>query len=497
MSIGEAGDQLQELREAIEGLDLPVHGTTLAQARALHDRFTAALAKAEADYCATAGWQIDGFGSMAAFARHRYRVSDAEGRRIAKRAERLAAWPELLPAWLDGTLTGAKVDAAVGLVPERHVERFASTAAENMAILAPLDLSDTREALRHWVAAADAAAEREAAEAGTEAPVPDSDRELFVSRTIGDVADVRGLLDPDSTTVVEQALRTAETPDVEGVTRTPAQRRADALVEVARFYNDNHAKGTRNRRQARLTVVADVVSLYRAALRGAGVVTAEQLGRFLAERPNLGAIERGLFHEAFDGKGGTAHTLDGNPISDGLLSCISSGGVLERLLTADSRILDMGRTIRTFTDAQHRAAAARDQGCRRAGCDKPLHMTSLHHVEPWEAGGVTDIANAVTKCDHDHLDDHAKGYADELEPDGTYTVVTATGERLTTRPPNWVPPEQRPRLELHTTAEPARELPFRSGDPVDHLFQGPPQPDPRPPDPTRKDRVPLFVIYAA
>ena len=225
-------------------------------------------------------------------------------------------------------------------------------------------------------------------------------------------------------------------------------------------------------------MVAEIIAIYRAALRGAGVVTAEQLERFLAERPNLGAVERGLFLEAFDGKGGTAHTLDGNPISDGLLSCISSGGVLERLLTAESRILDMGRSVRTFTEAQHRAAAARDQGCRRAGCDKPLHMTSLHHVEPWEAGGLTDIANAVTKCDHDHLDDHAKGYADEIEPDGTYTVVTATGERLTTRPPNWVPPEQRPRLELHTTAEPAPELPFRSGDPVDHLFDGPPPPDP-------------------
>ncbi len=497
MSTGEAGDQLQELREAIEGLDLPVHGTVLAHARGLLDRFTAALAKAEADYCATAGWQVDGFGSMAAFARHSYKVSDAEGRRIAKRAERLAAWPELLPAWLDGTLTGAQVDAAVGLVPERHVERFASTAAENVGIVAPLNLSDTREALRHWVSAADAAAEREAAEAGTEAPVPERERELFVARTIGDVVDVRGLLDPDSGAVVEQALRTAETSDVEGVVRTPAQRRADALVEIARFYNENHAKGTRNRRQARLTVVAEIIAMYRAALRGAGVVTAEQLERFLAERPNLGAVERGLFLEAFDGKGGTAHTLDGNPISDGLLSCISSGGVLERLLTAESRILDMGRSVRTFTEAQHRAAAARDQGCRRAGCDKPLHMTSLHHVEPWEAGGLTDIANAVTKCDHDHLDDHAKGYADEIEPDGTYTVVTATGERLTTRPPNWVPPEQRPRLELHTTADPAPQLPFRSGDPVDHLFDGHPPPDPRPRDPSVKHRVPLVVIYAA
>lgn len=144
-------------------------------------------------------------------------------------------------------------------------------------------------------------------------------------------------------------------------------------------------------------MVADVTALYRAALRGAGVRDALQLQEFLADRPALGALERGLFLDAFDGKGGTAHTLAGNPISDGLLSCVSSGGVLERLLTAESRILDLGRTVRTFTDAQGRAAAARDQGCRRAGCDKPLHLTSLHHVEPWEAGGATDLANLTSR----------------------------------------------------------------------------------------------------
>jgi hypothetical protein len=324
--------------------------------------------------------------------------------------------------------------------------------------------------LRHWVARADAVAEREASESDIEAPAPERERDLFVSRTLDDVADVRGLLDPDSAAIVEHALRTAQTDDVDGVTRTASQRRADALVDVCRFYSANQASGTRNRRQARLSVVADVTALYRAALRGAGVRDAAQLQEFLAARPQLGALERGLFLDAFDGKGGTAHTLDGNPISDGLLSCVSSGGVLERLLTVESRILDMGRTIRTFTEAQQRAVAARDQGCRRAGCDRPVHQTSVHHVEPWELGGHTDVGNAVLKCDHDHLDDHAKGYADELEADGTYTVLTASGERLTTRPPGWSPPEQRPLLALHSTAEPAPELPFEPDPDLDRLL---------------------------
>lgn len=463
------------------------------------DRLTAIVVAAESTYASDGSWEVDGFGSMAAFARHRYGVSDAEGRRIARRAERMAAWPEVLDAWLDGAVTGAQVDAAVALVPDRHVARFAETAGENAAIVAPLNLSDSRQVLRHWTQRADAAAEREAAEAGVEPPVPEPERELFVSRTLDDVGDVRGLLDPDGCTVVEHALRTAETPDVDGVGRSPAERRADALVDICRFYLDNQATGTRNRRQARLTVVADVVALYRAALRGAGVRTARQLEDFLAERPQLGALERGLFLDAFDGGGGTARTLDGNPVSDALLSCVSSGGVLERLLTVEGRILDMGRSVRTFTEAQRRAAAVRDQGCRRAGCDKPLHMTSLHHVEPWECGGRTVLDNAVHKCDHDHLDDHAKGYVDELEPDGTYTVVTPAGERLTTRPTGWSPPDRRPRLALHSTAAPAPDPDPPPRSPVVDLVELVEQlpPGGAVPDPDRASRRPPYIVYAA
>ena len=355
-------------------------------------------------------------------------------------------------------MTGAQVDAAVAIVPDAHVERFAATDGENASIVAPLTVGDTRQAWRAWVERADAAAMREAAESGVEAPVADRERELYLSRTLGDVADLRGLLDPDSGAVVGHALTAAEKPDVDGERRTPAQRRADALVEVCRYYNDHHLDDGPHRRHARLTVIADIRVLYRAALRGAGVTTAAHLETFLAARPQLGALERSLFADAFDGHGGTAHTLDANPVSDGLVSCISSSGILERLLTIDGRILDLGRTVRTFTPAQRRAVIARDQGCRRAGCDRPAaHHCSIHHVQPWETGGTTDITNAVAKCDHDHLQDHRNHSTDQLDPDGTYTVTTPTGVTHTTRPPSWDPP---PRLDVHTTAEPAQPLPF-------------------------------------
>ena len=146
--------------------------------------------------------------------------------------------------------------------------------------------------------------------------------------------------------ITEHALRLAQRTDVEGERRSPARRRADALVAIAQFYADHHTEGTSNRRQERLTIDCPILTLYGSALRGAGVRTAAQLTAFLDERPNLGALERGLFLEAFDGHGDVARTLDGNPIGDGLLSCISEGGVLERLLTVESRVIDHGRGLR-------------------------------------------------------------------------------------------------------------------------------------------------------
>ena len=499
---GASTTTIEAVRIAVADLVVPADGDAIVEARASRDALDARIAEAETAYVKAGRFEVEGFGSMAAFLRHRCSMADGESRRVAKRAARLAWWPEYLTAWQAGEICGAQVDATVAVIPDAHVERFAATAAENASIVGPLDVGDTRQALRAWAERADAAAGREAAEDGIEPPVPDREREVFLARTLGDVADLRGLFDPDSGTVVEHALVAATKPDFDGERRTPAQRRADALVEVCRFFNDHHLTDGPNRRHSRLTVVADIRVLYRAALRGAGVTTAAELEVFLDRRPALGSLERGLFCDAFDGDGGTAHTLDGNPVSDGLVSCISSGGTLERLLTVEGRIIDHGRSIRTFTDAQRRAALARDKGCRRAGCDRPPHQCSVHHVEPWETGGRTDLANAVVKCDHDHLEDHRTNAIDRLDADGTYTVTTPTGVAYTTRPPGWEPP---PELPVRTTAKTAPPLPFdptliirepcserNDGTPPPQLDEPglpPPQPD-REPRPTLAARPP-------
>jgi hypothetical protein len=444
----------EALAGVIEATEVPVTGAAIAEARRLLDLLDAKITEAEATYASIAQFQVEGFPDMATFERHACRSTLPESRRIAGRAARVAAWPELGQAWRDGTLTGAQVALACAIVPNHHVERFAETMAATIELVAPLTAHQTGVVLRRAVEAADAFAEREAAEAGIEPVDRAPDRELSAARSLDDELVIRGHVDRDSAAVIEKALTAATRDDVEGERRTPMERRADALVAVCQGFLDSLENPDGNRRTERLTFTADITVLHRAWLRGAGVITAEDLEQFLASRPHLGELDRGLFLDAFDGTALVASTLDGRPVTDGLVGAVAEGGAMELLLTSGSRLLDLGRTVRHFTAAQRRAILVRDGGCRT--CGTPPERCDVHHVVPWEEGGTTDVGNGVAKCRRCHLEHHRKKWVDHLDPDGTYRVTRPDGTEIATRPAGL--DDQLPILPVATTSEPARPL---------------------------------------
>jgi hypothetical protein len=89
--------------------------------------------------------------------------------------------------------------------------------------------------------------------------------------------------------------------------------------------------------------------------------------------------------------------------------------------------LDVGRTRRTIPPALRRALAARDDGCRYPGCNKPPGWADAHHVVHWTNGGPTSIGNLVLLCDRHHHQIHEPGWTVKwdgsrfrvLRPDGT------------------------------------------------------------------------------
>ncbi len=84
------------------------------------------------------------------------------------------------------------------------------------------------------------------------------------------------------------------------------------------------------------------------------------------------------------------------------LAC--SQGVIPIIFDEHGHPLDVGREQRLFTTRQRIALAARDGGCRWAGCDRPPSWCEAHHIEHWARDrGRTDIADGILLCKHHHL----------------------------------------------------------------------------------------------
>lgn len=139
--------------------------------------------------------------------------------------------------------------------------------------------------------------------------------------------------------------------------RTPAQRRADALVEMA--------------------------------IR-AGTVPAE--GR----RPEpLFTVLVG--YERFAGP--ICELADATVVSPGTLAGWIDRAWVERVVfDGPSRVIDVGVTRRLFTGALRRAIEVRDRECTNQFCDVPASRCQVDHIEPWAAGGRTTMANGRLAC---------------------------------------------------------------------------------------------------
>jgi hypothetical protein len=100
---------------------------------------------------------------------------------------------------------------------------------------------------------------------------------------------------------------------------------------------------------------------------------------------------------------GSATLPDGTALSPGevrRLAC--TAGLVPVVLGTGSEILDLGRQTRLFTPAQQRALRLRDQRCRAEGCTIAAAWTEAHHLNPWAAGGTTDLDNGVLFCAWHH-----------------------------------------------------------------------------------------------
>jgi hypothetical protein len=110
--------------------------------------------------------------------------------------------------------------------------------------------------------------------------------------------------------------------------------------------------------------------------------------------------------------------------------------------------IDLGRHVRLATTAQRRALAVRYGGCVWPGCDRPFAWCDAHHVEAFEHGGRTDLANLAPLCRAHHGVTHRAGWTMHTTPDGWHWWRTPTGHTF------WSQRHQHRRTDPTPTDEP-------------------------------------------
>jgi hypothetical protein len=375
-----------DLRAAIDNLDVPVERDAIVTAFGLRDRLDGHIASVVGEYGAAGLHEVDGSVTLGSWLTHRAGV--ASGSTYATRSARLHQLPVLREALIAGLLSGGAVDVILAKIPNRHLPRFADHEAELVPLLVGMPLGDVARAMNDWRAKADA----------IDPPPPATEKpDTFSLPPAYDGGAIpTGWFGPDLHDLVATALRVFDPGDL---SLPLAERQALALgqaLQVALDFNPN-AKHGRHRPHVTVTVRDDGTATY------------------------LGT-----------GQSPSRYGLD-------VLCCDAAW----HRLTFEGRaaILRYGRTMRDWPPDLYNAVAARDGGCRWPGCTAPVHWCDVHHVHFWEHGGTTDIDNGALFCRRHHRKLHSKqGWTAKLLPDATLELTHPDGTVEISHPRGLDPP---------------------------------------------------------
>lgn len=208
---------------------------------------------------------------------------------------------------------------------------------------------------------------------------------------------------------------------------SPAQRRADALVDLARHAQGCRAAPTHGGDRPRLVVTID---------------HAELLQRLHSDPVAAGRL--------------AASSALVSPSALRLLACDCE--VLPAVLGGAGQVLDVGRAQRLVTPPIRAALTLRDRGCVMPGCDRAPADCDAHHIEPWQSGGRTSLDNLVLLCRHHHGLLEPRPHA---PPDSQWEVRLGDAGLPVIVPPSRVDARRRPRLHQRFRVPP----PSRADDP--------------------------------
>jgi hypothetical protein len=248
-------------------------------------------------------------------------------------------------------------------------------------------------------------------------------RWLWVSPTFEGMVAIDGLLDAEAGETLLTALEPLARPSTADDDRSAAQRRADALTELARRALEGGRLPQTGGVRPQVTVTIDLASLLgRPGLPGGeggwvGPLPAETARRLTCDATVTRVLVTRHPHPA-------PEVEDGDPTGDLAAQLRVAMTLLPPALAgARSQPLEVGRATRVVAPAQRTALTVRDGGCRFPGCDRPVAWCEGHHLRHWLHGGPTDLQNLVLLCRGHHHAVHEGGWRLHRHPDGTLTAT--------------------------------------------------------------------------
>ncbi len=335
-----------------------------------------------------------GYASTAAFLHQMCHLSPGVARSRVTTATALHAHPALDEVFTEGAISQPHVTVVTTTLAALPDEL--ATAAEPVLVEAALQYDPKRVAqiarrVRH-IADPDGAADRDARHREA--------RWLDVSTTLDGLVALNGLLDAEAGAVLRTWLDAAVPPPVSGDERTAAQRRADALVELARTALDAGRLPDSGGERPHLLVTVDLAALRGRSTAPGELAWAGPIDAEAARRIGCDAAVTRIVVDRSGSRSGGGFTQVTEQLWD----------ALPPALRGPTQILDVGRATRAISAAMRKALVVRDQGCTFPGCDRPPPWCDAHHVAHWANGGVTALSNLVLLCRHHHTVVHDGGW---------------------------------------------------------------------------------------
>jgi len=508
-----SGESLAELagrmRAGLERVPAPrreivsSHRDDLIELRALADRVDDLYLERLAAFDSSGEYAVDGSVSTAAWLRRHLGTAPVRAKSDVMTAKALHnsgdhSAPATATALREGKLTMESARVVVRALATMPVDRVAEAESALLDAAARLDsagLAIVASRLRHLLSPEDALARHEYAR---------SQRELTMTTTFEGMWWLQGLLTPEDGATLKGVLDSMSAPGSpttatttatetgaeagggdgagDGATlddRTPGQRRADALGELARWAACAGAPPVQGGIRPHLVVRVDIDDLMRrtgvasvgwADSAGRGSAVPGWLARMTAcdtnlswigtkelvgprrnrpvrdnPQPNTGQPNPGGPHaghpnpgelnadgpRAGEPKPGEVGEPDLAGLVDKALAELAPalGGIPHDVLAA-------GRSTRLVTPGQRAALNARDRGCVLPGCDRPPEWCEAHHLVEWIDGGATDLDNLALVCRRHHTMVHERGLQLVRAETGGFRTDRKTGESCQPRAPD-------------------------------------------------------------